>query len=208
MDGVYTFTNRMHQVAELRGHLLVQLNVSLQLRGLAKNWYEMELNDSDKAMLSGARSIQIWTNALIQRFRPVAADMLRQLEQTHYTRSDAATRRDPVAFLHEILRLTRHDNGRTEHERLTIAYIHFESQLRISLIAPRYDTSFQSLLSNWKARSMHGTRLTTTSRKKTTFPVRLHQISKAMTRDLPSAGNSGLKTPVHKQQQWSRNSST
>ena len=32
VDDVYTFTNRMHQVAELRGHLLVQLNVSLQLR--------------------------------------------------------------------------------------------------------------------------------------------------------------------------------
>lgn len=37
VDNVYTFTNRIHQVAELRGHLLVQLNVSLQLRGLAKD---------------------------------------------------------------------------------------------------------------------------------------------------------------------------
>lgn len=101
----------MHQVAELRGHLLVQLNV----------------------------------NALIQRFRPAAADMLHQLEQTHYTRIDAATKKDPVAFLHEVLRLPRHNN-RPEHERLTIAYIHFESQLRISLIAPRYDTSISEFI--------------------------------------------------------------
>ena len=37
IDDIYTFTNRVHQVAGLRGHLLVQLNVSLQLRGLAKD---------------------------------------------------------------------------------------------------------------------------------------------------------------------------
>ncbi|KAM0800632.1 hypothetical protein BDR22DRAFT_851256 [Usnea florida] len=43
VDDLYTFTDRMHQVAGLRGHLLVQLNVSLQLKGLAKSWYEMEL---------------------------------------------------------------------------------------------------------------------------------------------------------------------
>ena len=44
-----------------------------------------------------------------------------------------------MAFLHEILRLTRYDS-RPGHERLTIAYIHFESQLRTSLITPGYDT--------------------------------------------------------------------
>ena len=145
VDDVYTFTDRMHQVAGLRGHLLVQLNVSLQLKGLAKSWYEMELGPSDKAMLCEARSIHAWVNALIQRFRPAAADVLHQLEKAYYTRNDAAAKKDPVAFLHEILRLTRHDN-RPDHERLTIAYIHFESQLRISLIAPRYDTSISEFI--------------------------------------------------------------
>ena len=58
VDDGYTFIDRMHQVAGLRGRLLAQLNVSLQLRGLAKSWYEMELGPSDKAMLCEARSIQ------------------------------------------------------------------------------------------------------------------------------------------------------
>ena len=145
VDDVYTFTDRMHQVAGLRGHLLVQLNVSLQLRGLAKSWYEMELGPSDKAMLCEARSIHAWVNTLIQRFRPAAAEVLHQLEKTYYTRNDAAAKKDPVDFLHTILRLTRHDN-RPDPERLTIAYIHFESQLRISLIAPRYDTSISEFI--------------------------------------------------------------
>lgn len=76
-------------------------------------------------MLS-APTIQTWVDALVQRFRPAAAVMSHQLEQTHYTRIDAAARRDPVAFLHEILRLTRHDN-RPEYKHLTIACINFES---------------------------------------------------------------------------------
>ncbi|KAM0800667.1 hypothetical protein BDR22DRAFT_889380 [Usnea florida] len=102
------------------------LNVSLQLKGLAKSYYEMELGPSNEAMLCEARTIHAWVNALIQRFRPAAADVLHQLEKTYYTRNDAAVKKDPVAFLHNILRLTRHDN-RPDLKRLTIAYIHFES---------------------------------------------------------------------------------
>ena len=94
-------------------------------------------------MLSG--SLYAWVNALIQQFRPAAADVLYQLEKTYYTRNDAAAKKDPVDFLHTILRLTRHNN-RSGHERLTIAYIHFESQLRISLIVPRYDTSISEFI--------------------------------------------------------------
>ena len=36
IDNVYTFTDRINQVAGLRGHRLIQLNLSLQLRGAAK----------------------------------------------------------------------------------------------------------------------------------------------------------------------------
>ena len=127
----------MHQVAALRGDLVVQLNVSLQLRGLAKDWYEVELGTSDKTMFSEARGIQTWVNALIQRFRPAAADMLHRLEQTHYTRVDASAKRDPVAFLHEILRLTRHDN-RSEHERLTTRSTGYEPVVSFGTLLDHY----------------------------------------------------------------------
>ena len=190
VDDVYTFTDRMYQVAALRGNLLVQLNVSLQLRGLAKSWYEMELGASDKAMLSG--SLHAWVNALIQRFRLAAADMLHQLEKTYYTRNDAAAKKDPVAFLHDILRLTRHDN-RPDHERLTIAYIHFESQLRISLIAPRYDTSISEFIEQLEGKK-HAWYETyyLFGKRKDYFPSE------------PSASND--QRPPQRQQQWSRNS--
>ena len=65
VDDVYTFINRMHQVAGLRGYLLVQLNVSLQLKGLTKERHEVELGPRDKTVLSKVRSIQSWLNPLI-----------------------------------------------------------------------------------------------------------------------------------------------
>lgn len=77
--------------------------------------------------------------------------MLQQLKQTHYTRTDAAAKRDPVEFLHEILRLTRYDN-RPDPKRITIAYIHFESQLRINLIPPHQATGIQEFIDQLKSK--------------------------------------------------------
>lgn len=148
---MYTFIDRVNQVAGLRGHRLVQLNLSLQLKGAAKAWYEVELGYNDKSILCEAPSIQAWINALGQRFRPSPALMLQQLEQTHYTRADAANKRDPVEFLHEILRLTRHDN-RPDTERVTIAYIHFESQLRMNLIPPHEATGIPEFIEQLEAK--------------------------------------------------------
>ena len=56
-DDVYTFTNRCYQVSELRGHRLVQLNLDLQLRGLAIDWYNIELSPNDKAILASAPDV-------------------------------------------------------------------------------------------------------------------------------------------------------
>lgn len=72
---------------------------------------------------------------MVQRYRPSPALMLQQLIYPHYKRSDADGKRDLLAFLHEILQLTSHDD-RPEAERTTITYRHFQSHLRMNLNAP------------------------------------------------------------------------
>lgn len=124
---------------------MVQLNLSLQLRGAATAWYDVELSSAAKTILCEAPSMQFWIDALLGRFKPSPALLLQQLEQTHYTRADAAAKRDPVTFFHEILRLTRHDN-RPEHKRVTIAYTHFESQLRMNLPPPQFGDTIQGFI--------------------------------------------------------------
>ena len=74
--------------------------------------------------------------------------ILQELEQSHYTRADAANKKDPIKFYHKILRLTRYDN-KSEAERAMTVYVHFESQLRLHLIAP---STFQQLINQLEAK--------------------------------------------------------
>ena len=124
-DDVYTFTDRCYRVLELRGYRLVQLNLDLQLRGLAIDWYDIELLPNDKAILASAPDVSIWVNALIRRFKPDSALILQELEQSHYIRADAANKKDPIKFYYKILRLTRYDN-KLEAERAMTVYVYFE----------------------------------------------------------------------------------
>lgn len=135
----------------MRGHRLVQLNLSLQLLDTVKDWYDVELNFNKKSLIYEALTIEFWVNALINRFKPQPAQLLHQLEQAHYTRVNAANKKDPVKFLHKILRLTRYDN-RPDFEQITIAYIHFKSQLRMNLILLREGESIQDFIEQLEAK--------------------------------------------------------
>ena len=104
---------------------------------------------------------------------------------------------EPRAFLHEILRLTRHDN-QPDYERLTIAYIYFESQLRTSLFHPRYNTSIPEFIEQLegKKHAWYET-LYHSGKKKDHLPTE------------PSPSRQGNdQRPPQRQQQWSRSSAT
>lgn len=61
------FTGRIREVAHIKqdSHM-VQLNLSLQLRGKAKRWFELELSHEDKTVLyTPANGVNAWIEALI-----------------------------------------------------------------------------------------------------------------------------------------------
>lgn len=150
-DDVFVFINRLQEVAILRGPQLVQLNVSLQLRNGAQNWYNYELTEDERLHMRLATGIQAWTYALENRFRPSPTRIMEELDHTKYTRADASARYDPVEFLHKILRLTR---GRSYSvlQRLTIAFTHFEAPLRVNLSEPSAGTSIQVFIEQLDAK--------------------------------------------------------
>ena len=168
-DDVYTFTDRVYRLATLRGHKLIQNNLSLQLLGAAKTWYEVEMNDVTRRVLCEAPSVQNWVDALILRFKPSPAIILQKLNKAEYTRSDAANQKDPVLFFDEILTLTRHDN-RPDYERSTIAYIRFESQLRMTLNAPQNGSTIQDFIDQLEGKKEAWYQAYHNFGKKTTFP--------------------------------------
>lgn len=114
-------------MAELRDLRIVQLNISLQLRGKAKHWFELELTQPDhSALYDLANGIEEWIERLVLRFKPSATLMLQRLHETTYIRSDAAAKKDPEEYVHEIMKLTR---TRPLEESLMEAYLRFESGL-------------------------------------------------------------------------------
>ena len=71
LDNIYTFVERIREVADIRDPHIVQLNLSLQLRGKVKRWFELELTHDDKSVLyTLANNVTAWIDALVNRFQP------------------------------------------------------------------------------------------------------------------------------------------
>ena len=78
---VAEFTDRIRDIALLRGQRLVATNLVTLLQGQAKRWYNYELNLTNKmSMLQGSIEDE-WIKALLTRFTPTKTETLRQLER-------------------------------------------------------------------------------------------------------------------------------
>jgi hypothetical protein len=141
---VMEFTDRIRDIALLRGQRLVATNLVTLLTGQAKMWYNYELSSSSKlAMQQGP--IDQWINALVARFTPSKSETLQALEKQRYTRQDAANKRDPVDYLHQVLQLTKR-LGYSEHEGLTMAYLRLDEALQVQFPPPHEMTGISNMV--------------------------------------------------------------
>ena len=104
------------------------------LQGQVKRWYNYELDPTIK-MAMQQESIDGWIKVLLTRFTSIKTEILRQLERQKYTRHDAVSRKDPVDYLHEVLRLIKLLDY-SESEGLTMAYLRLEETLQVQLPPP------------------------------------------------------------------------
>ena len=147
VDDIYTFADRIREVAEIRDPRLVQLNLSLQLRGKAKRWFELELSQADKAYLyHPANGITVWVSALVNRFGSL---LLQQLYHTSYGRADAAAKKDPIDYVHDVIALTL---DRPMKESLMEAYLRFEPVLQVNLVPPDDQTTVHDFMDQINAK--------------------------------------------------------
>ena len=134
VDDVYSFIDRIRElVHSKKDPHMIQLNLSLQLRNKAKRWFELELTQQDKSTLyAPVNGVSAWIDALVERFQPSGTLLLQKLHETTYTRADAAAKKDPTNFVHDIIALTR---TRPLEESLMKAYLRFESGLQVNLMS-------------------------------------------------------------------------
>ena len=164
LDDIYTFAGRIREVAEIRDPRLVQLNLSLQLRGKAKRWFELELSHADKSMLyDPANGVSAWIDALVNRFKPSGTELLQKLHNTSYGRADAAAKKDPIEYVHDVIALTR---TRPLEESLMEAYLRFEPGLQVNLVPPDDQTTVHDFMDQVNAKKGAWFTVYSTFRKK------------------------------------------
>ena len=132
---VYTFTDRLTSIAELKTSKVVQANLVTLLKDTAFNWYHYELTNDVKWALNASTSIDPWCQALIRRFAPSHSDLVGQLEASHYTRKDAATKKDATAYIQDLMRICK-GLGWKQSDALMAAFHHFEPGLQRDLDPP------------------------------------------------------------------------
>lgn len=84
---VYSFTDRIRDVALFKGELVVKVNIHSCLRGSALEWYTIELTQEEKKRLRDSSMEEGWSSALTARFKPQTAEALNELQDLRNARS-------------------------------------------------------------------------------------------------------------------------
>ena len=140
-DKVYAFTDRLTSVAASKSVKLIQTNLVTVLQETAFSWYHIELEDHIRFAYNTSTSIDPWCQALIRRFGPTQNELMKQLEECHYTRKDAANKKDATVYIQSILRITKGLKWPQENGLMT-AFHHFEPGLQRDLDPPSDLTAF------------------------------------------------------------------
>lgn len=142
---VYLFVNRLKEIASRTPNKPIP--VELSLRGIAMEWFHSELSPSERSKL---HSISVWTEALTRRFGPTTAEAMTAISNEHYTRNDAANRREPAGYIQAII---RHGNAAALPTRstLALAYQNVDPELRCDLNDPT-DASVSSFIKDMESK--------------------------------------------------------
>lgn len=110
-------------------------------------WFHSELSPSERSKL---HTISAWIEALTRRFGPSKSEAMTAILNEHYTRVDAANRREPAAYLQAIIR-----HGKAAElpmsSYLAIAYQNVDPDLRRDLADPT-DLSVSSFVKGMEAK--------------------------------------------------------
>ena len=131
-DEVHAFVDRLSFMAPLKGVKLIQANFVTLLKDTALDWYYLELSQDTRTAFNNDTSLDQCCEALIKRFVPSFAELWGQLKACHYTRKDAANKKDAIHYIHKILRIAR-GLGWSHETSIAMAFNHFEAHLRLNL---------------------------------------------------------------------------
>ena len=142
---VFVFCSRLKDIASQRSEIAVLAVLSGCLRGRALTWHASELSDTELEILRAANLDQ-WIKVLKKQFKVRTATALKNLQQEHYTFSDARNGRSPRAYVHDILRHARSAEMGNTLNQLTLAWNNLAFEFRRDIPEPTSSTTLSSFL--------------------------------------------------------------
>ena len=142
---VYTFVDRLRDMAKLRGPDKVRTVLPECLRGTALVWHSAELSEMEKDLLRDA-SLDNWFGAMIRRFKERTPLALQHLQTERYTMTDARTGKNPRVYAQEIFRHAKAAEMSSVYNQLSIAWNNLDVEFRRDIPEPTAGTSIRVFL--------------------------------------------------------------
>ena len=142
---IYAFVDRLKDMAPLRGDDKLRTVIPQCLRGTALIWHSTELSENEKEM-SRYTNLQGWYVMLIARFKERTPLALSKLQSARYTMADAKDRKDPRAYVQDIMRYAKAANLISVHNQLSMAWNQLDWEFRLHIPEPTEATTTQMFL--------------------------------------------------------------
>ena len=149
---VYSFIDRLQDMAILRGHDKLQTVLPQCLRGAALIWHSTELTPMEKELLRTA-NLDSWYKYLTDRFKERTPLALAKMQASKYTMADARSRKDPRTFVQDVIRYAKAANLTSIHNQLSMAWNNLEWEFRLHITEPTPTTTIAQFLSELDAKA-------------------------------------------------------
>ena len=150
---VFTFVERIQDVAKAKGENTVRLNLHSCLRGTALEWHSSELTVLEKDCLRVLDLENGWIKFLVARFKERATVALAKMEKDKYTLQDAALGRTPRAYAQAVFRNAQAAGMTSVLNQLSMAWNHLHWEFQRDVPEPDDHTSKAEFLQQLESKT-------------------------------------------------------
>lgn len=138
---VNVFIDRLTDIVDTKGELMVKSNIQACLRGNALTWFTSELTDMEKRLMRNQPLEQGWFAELKRRFKANPLEALEKLKAMRYGFVDVANRRSPQSFAEEVIRHARNAEIGDQYQHIKLIYNALDPQLQRDVTRPTATTT-------------------------------------------------------------------
>lgn len=143
---IHIFIERIRDIAQIKGDLIVRNNLYTCLRGTALTWYTSKLGEEQKRLVKLGNGVEEWIRVLLKKFRQSPSTAMAAVTRERYTMDDARRRREPIEYAQIITRAAR-SADMPAYNQIYLIYNGLDLEFRRDLPLPTESTDMDTFLS-------------------------------------------------------------